>query len=206
VPHPYDAILFDFDGVLVDSEPVHHAVWQEVLAPYDIKLSWDEYQRRCIGVSDKEMILELCAIAGRPDEFERLWNEYPRKRSILRERMIAAPPSFEDSIALVQSLAAGLPVAVVTSSARNEVEPVLECMGIRSCFSTCVFGEDVGRLKPDPEPYLLAASRLGVSRPLVIEDSGAGCASARAAGFEFVRVTAAAAMAREVRAHLDRAL
>ena len=74
---PYDAILFDFDGVLVDSEPVHHAVWQEVLAPYSISLSWDEYQRRCIGVSDKEMILELCAIAGRPDEFTRLWNEYP---------------------------------------------------------------------------------------------------------------------------------
>ena len=199
---PYDAILFDFDGVLVDSEPVHHAVWREVLAPYAIELSWDDYQRRCIGVSDKEMILELCAIAGRPDEFTRLWNEYPRKRSILRERMIAAPPSFADSIELVRSLAMELPLAVVTSSARNEVEPVLERMGIRPCFVTCVFGEDVSRLKPDPEPYLAAASRLGVGRPLVIEDSGAGCASARAAGFEFVRVSAASAVAREVRAHL----
>ena len=90
------------------------------------------------------------------------------------------------------------------SSARNEVEPVLGRMGIRSCFVTCVFGEDVIRLKPYPEPYLTAASRLGVRRPLVIEDSGAGCASARAAGFEFVRVSAASAVAREVRAYLGR--
>jgi HAD superfamily hydrolase (TIGR01509 family) len=200
---PYDAILFDFDGVLVDSEPVHHAVWQEVLAPYAISLSWEEYQRRCIGVSDKEMILELCAIAGRPAEFDRLWNEYPRKRSILRERMLAAPPAFADSIALVHSLAAELPLAVVTSSARNEVEPVLDRMGILPRFRTCVFGEDVKRLKPDPEPYRLAAARLGVTRPLVIEDSAAGCASATAAGFEYVRVTAASAAAREVSAHLS---
>lgn len=199
---PYDAILFDFDGVLVDSEPVHHAVWQEVLAPYSISLDWDDYQRRCIGVSDKEMILELCAIAGRPHEFDRLWNEYPRKRALLRERMLAAPPVFEESLALVRELAAHRPLAVVTSSARNEVEPVLERVGIRPCFVTCVFGEDVSRLKPDPEPYTLAAARLGVRRPLVIEDSGAGCASARAAGFEFVRVSAAHAVALEVRAHL----
>jgi len=199
---PYDAILFDFDGVLVDSEPVHHAVWQEVLAPYDITLSWEEYQRRCIGVSDKEMILELCAIAGRPGEFDRLWAEYPRKRAILRGRMLAAPPAFDASIELVHELAGHVPLAVVTSSARNEVEPVLERMGIRARFVTCVFGEDVRRLKPDPEPYLTAASRLGVQRPLVIEDSGAGCASATAAGFEFVRITAASAVAAEVRAHL----
>jgi beta-phosphoglucomutase len=198
----YDAVLFDFDGVLVDSEPVHHAVWQEVLAPYGIALEWEEYARRCIGVSDRAMIEELCRIAGRPEQFDALWGEYPRKRELLRERMIAAPPVFAASVALVRELAGQVPVAVVTSSARNEVEPVLERMGIHPEFRTCVFGDDVKRLKPDPEPYLLAASRLGVVRPLVVEDSGAGCASAAAAGFAFVRVSAAGEMAREVRAHL----
>lgn len=195
----YDAILFDFDGVLVDSEPVHHAVWQEVLAPHGITLSWDEYQRRCIGVSDREMIRELCGIAGRPDQFDSLWKEYPRKRAILRERMLAAPPAFADSIALVHELAASLPLAVVTSSARNEVEPVLERMGILKRFQTCVFGEDVRRLKPDPEPYLTAAARLNVIRPLVVEDSGAGCASGNAAGFEVIRVSSASTVAAELR-------
>ena len=198
----FDAILFDFDGVLVDSEPVHHAVWQQVLAPYSITLSWDDYQRRCIGVSDKEMILELCAIAGRPAAFDSLWNDYPRKRALVRERMMHAPPSFADSIALVHELAAHVPLAVVTSSARMEVEPVLDRMGIGERFVTCVFGDEVKRLKPDPEPYATAAARLQVKRPLVIEDSGAGCASAQAAGFDFVRVTAASAVAREVRAFL----
>jgi len=199
---PYDAILFDFDGVLVDSEPVHHAVWQEVLAPYGITLTWDEYQRRCIGVSDKEMIWELCHIARQPERFDDLWNEYPRKRSILRERMIAAPPSFEATVALVHELAAVYPLAVVTSSARNEVEPVLDRLGLLPRFQTCVFGEDVRRLKPDPEPYLTAAQRLSLRRPLVVEDSVAGCASGRAAGFDVVQITAAARTAELVRAFL----
>lgn len=199
---PFDAILFDFDGVLVDSEPVHHAVWQEVLSPFDITLSWDDYQRRCIGVSDRAMIQELCDIAGRPEVFDDLWNEYPRKRARVRERMITTPPSFADSIALVHELAVHVPVAVVTSSARMEVEPVLERMGVLERIATGVFGDEVKRLKPDPEPYLTAAERLQAKRPLVVEDSGAGCASAQAAGFEFVRVTAADAVAREVRAFL----
>ena len=199
---PYDALLFDFDGVLVDSEPVHHAVWQEVLRPYSMVLSWEEYERRCIGVSDRAMIQELCDIAGRPEAFDALWNDYPRKRALVRERMISAPPSFADSVALVHDLAVHVPLAVVTSSARVEVEPVLECMGIRQCFTTCVFGDEVKRLKPDPEPYATAAARLNVKRPLVVEDSGAGCASAQAAGFEFVRVTSASAVAAEVRAFL----
>ena len=200
----YDAVLFDFDGVLVDSEPVHHAAWQTVLAPYAIALSWEDYERRCIGVSDRAMIQELCDIAGRPDAFDALWSDYPRKRAMVRERMVTAPPSFADSIALVHELAAHVPLAVVTSSARVEVEPVLERMGIHHRFTTCVFGDEVKRLKPDPEPYATAAARLNVKRPLVIEDSGAGCASAKAAGFDFVRVTAAGAVAREVQAYLAR--
>jgi HAD superfamily hydrolase (TIGR01509 family) len=184
----YDAILFDFDGVLVDSEPVHHQVWTEVLTPYGIELPWDVYQARCIGVSDKAMIRELCEISGRPEVFEELWNEYPRKKAIFRERMVADPPMPAATIELLAGLAAERRLALVTSSGRTEVQPVLERTGVHGHFSAFVFGEDVARLKPDPEPYQKAAALLGARRPLVVEDSEAGVASGRAAGFDVVRI------------------
>lgn len=80
------------------------------------------------------------------------------------------------------------PIGLVTSSYRLEVEPVLEAVGVRHRFAASVFGEEVKNLKTHPEPYLLAAERLGVSRPLVFEDSEAGLASAAAAGFDATRV------------------
>jgi beta-phosphoglucomutase len=77
---------------------------------------------------------------------------------------------------------------VVSSSSREEIEPILERAGLRNYFETVVGGGDVKMQKPDPEPYLLAASRLGVSRAVVLEDSQAGMAAGRAAGFEVLQV------------------
>ena len=77
---------------------------------------------------------------------------------------------------------------MVSSSSASEIEPLLVAGGIRGHFDTIVGGSDVQRHKPAPEPYLLAASRLGVDRALVLEDSAAGIASGRAAGFEVLTV------------------
>src|SRR5207249_12259483 len=90
-------------------------------------------------------------------------------------------------------------VAVVTSSGRLEVEPVLDRAGIRRHLGALVFGEDVQRHKLAPDPYLLAAARLGAVRPLVVEDSIAGVASARAAGFDVVQVASPSEVAPMVR-------
>ena len=67
----YDAVLFDFDGVLVDSEPLHHECWSEVLKRFGLGLTWEDYAANCIGVSDRNMIQALCDIHGRQDLFER---------------------------------------------------------------------------------------------------------------------------------------
>lgn len=199
----YDAILFDFDGVLVDSEPLHHEVWNLILAPYGIRLEWDVYQERCIGVSDKEMIRELCAIAGQPEIFEELWNQYPRKKAIFRDRMLEGPPMTDGTKALLAELQGRNKLALVTSSGRLEVEPVLELTGVHRHFSALVFGDEVTRLKPHPEPYLTAATRLGAVRPLVVEDSAAGEASGRAAGFDVLRIAHASELTRKLAAWLD---
>jgi beta-phosphoglucomutase len=196
---PYQAILFDFDGVLVDSEPVHFECWNLVLEPFGFQMSWDEYARNCIGVSDRAMIRALCRLAERDDWFDAIWAEYPRKKAILRERLAASVPMAGDLCELLRELAGFVPLGVVSSSGRLEVEPVLEAAGVRSAFSTVVTGEDVSRLKPDPEPYATAAQRLGVQYALVVEDSEAGQASGRAAGFDVLAVPSADCTARLVR-------
>jgi HAD superfamily hydrolase (TIGR01509 family) len=164
---------------------LHFECWSEILTPFGIRLNWEEYARNCIGVSDRAMIRQLAAEVG--IDFETLYAQYPRKKQLLHDRMVAAPP-MPEAVRQVLKECLPLPIGLVTSSGRLEVEPVLETLGVRELFSTAVFGEDVSRLKPDPEPYLLAARRMGVASPLVFEDSAAGLASARAAGFEAIEV------------------
>ncbi len=181
----YDAILFDFDGTLVDSEPIHYECWQQILTPFGVVLSWEEYCRNCIGVSDRAMIRQLADGMGL--DFDELYAQYPAKKELLRDRMLAAPPMEAEIRNFLLDFEA-LPMGLVTSSYRLEVEPVLEALEVRARFVAAVFGDEVKNLKPHPEPYLLAAERLGVRRPLVFEDSEAGLASARAAGFTAIRV------------------
>ena len=197
----YDAILFDFDGVLVDSEPIHFACWNEVLAPFGASIAWDAYCRNCIGVADRAMIQTLCEQFDPPLPFDELWAEYPRKKSIFRDRMVAGDAIAAEVRMLLGELS-GYQLAVVTSSGRAEVEPILATTGLLDSFKTVVYGEDVSRLKPAPDPYLLAAERLGAANPLVIEDSQAGIAAGRAAGFDVVEVHSQAEMHRLVREHL----
>jgi beta-phosphoglucomutase len=194
----YEAVLFDFDGVLVDSEPVHFGCWQEILAPYRITLEWDYYEQNCIGVSDRAMIATLVPLAEVPVEFEEIYAQYPRKKSLFRERMLEKPAVYEPTIELVRSLG-HYKRAVVTSSGRSEVEPILERLGLLSHLDTTVYGGDVERLKPAPDPYLRAANLLGITRALVVEDSEAGIASGHAAGFDVVRITHARDVAALVR-------
>ncbi len=181
----FDSILFDFDGTLVDSEPLHYECWQQVLQPFGVILSWHDYSRNCIGVSDKAMIRQLADALAL--DFEQLYAQYPRKKELLRDRMLASPP-MPATVREFLSQPQHLPIGLVTSSYRIEVEPVLEALGVSSRFQAAVFGDEVDNLKPHPEPYLLAAKRMRVSKPLVFEDSDAGLASASAAGFTAIHV------------------
>src|SRR4051812_12024693 len=120
----YEAILFDFDGVLVDSEPVHFVCWQEILRPFGMSLDWQTYSEHGIGVSDRAMLAMLCRQAPPPLDIELLAAEYPRKKEMFRNRMLANPAVTPAVIELLDSLA-GYRLAVVTSSGKSEVEPIL---------------------------------------------------------------------------------
>ena len=197
----YDGIFFDFDGVLADTEPLHWQCWSEILAGYGIHLSWEYYARSCVGVSDRDMLDALRRLADRPVALDALLAEYPRKKELFRARVAAESPIPQSTVEFLRGLE-GHRLAVVSSSARTEIEPLLDRAGIREMFQVLVCGEDVTRLKPAPDPYLRAAELTGSSRALVVEDSAAGVESARRAGMDWVKVENAAAMPELVRRKL----
>lgn len=197
----YEAVLFDFDGVLVDSEPVHHRCWQEVLTRFGIDLDWNTYSEHCIGIADRAMLAFLCNLATPPVDPDTMLSEYPRKKEIYRERMSAIGVA-PDVQALIRELRPNYKLAVVSSSNIREISAVLDASGLTPLFDTIVHGGDVPRHKPAPDPYLLALERLGVKTALALEDSKAGLASARAAGLDVVEIAVASELCRLLRAAL----
>ena len=189
----YEAILFDFDGVLADSEPVHFECWQEILQTFGLHLDWKTYTEQGIGISDRKLLGFLCDRADPPMDVEQLIAEFPRKKDMFRARMLERQPFSTEVFELLPELS-DYQLAVVTSSGQTEVEPVLEKAGLRNFFHAVVYGGDVQQHKPAPDPYLLAVQKLGVRSALAVEDSNAGETSARAAGLEVLRVRTASEM------------
>ncbi len=192
-PPPYDSVLFDFDGVLADTEPVHCAAWAEVLAGFGLNLTWDFYLRHGIGVTDRQLLESVLAAAESPISVETMLLRWPAKQEAFRRRILCHPP-IPPTVAEFVTTLNNYRLAVVTSSQVWEIEPALDAAGIRACFGTLVGAADVTQHKPAPEPYLLASTRLSACLPLVVEDSDAGIASATAAGFDSVRVSGPAEM------------
>jgi HAD superfamily hydrolase (TIGR01509 family) len=199
---PYDAVLFDFDGVLADTEPVHCACWAEAVRPLGIHLDWEIYRGIGIGASDRDLAEFMSRQSGRRLTADDVLARHPEKQRRFTSRVAVDPPIPLSILEFIKSLR-DYKLAVVTSSFRSEIDPVLERAGIRRCFEALVSGDSVASLKPSPEPYLTAAKLLEARSPLVVEDSDAGMASARAAGFEAVRVSGPHEVPSEVQRLLD---
>jgi len=189
-----DALLWDFDGVLGDTEHVHHASWNATLEPYGIQFTWEEYLKQCVGVADPIVAQRLKL----PDPARAV----AEKQKRLRETLAAKPPFLPATLALLRELAPSFRMAVVSSSFRREILPAIEAAGIVPLFQTVITGDDAQNLKPAPDLYLLAVDRLAVRRPLVIEDSDTGVAAGLAAGLEVLRISAVDRVAEEVRDRL----
>lgn len=182
----YDGLLFDFDGVVVDSEPVHFHCWLELLDPIGIRLTWEWFNAHCVGIADTELF-ETIASLNPAASGAQIRDLYPEKTARYREAMRQSPPFAPGIQQLLADLKdAGLPHGLVTSSSKEEVEPILEVGGLN--FNPRVFRDDVTFRKPHPEPYLKAGALLAVPRILVIEDSEHGANSARAAGLDVLRI------------------
>lgn len=186
-----EALIFDFDGVLADTEPLYWKAWAELLAPHGIAFTWEEYCRYGRGVKDEEMLTALPQLTSQSAIVAALKQKLPARRQMARawsQQRCLIPDSVVRSLLSLHRFRLGL----VTSSNRSEVEPLLRRAGIDHCFEAFVFREDVHRHKPDPAPYLEIRSRLRVEGGIAFEDSEAGIRSATAAGFTVVRVVSPA--------------
>jgi beta-phosphoglucomutase len=191
-----DSLLFDFDGVLADTEKVHHRSWNAVLEKYGISFTWEEYLKQCVGIADP-MVAERLKL---PDPAAAV----ARKQQLFRDGLEQTPPFLQETLDLLHELSGTYRMAVVSSSFKTEIYPPIERAGLLPLFETLVFGNDVKRLKPAPDPYLLAVERLGVRQPLVIEDSEAGIAAGLAAGLEVLRIPSVEAVPGLLRERLRR--
>jgi HAD superfamily hydrolase (TIGR01509 family) len=183
----FEAVVFDMDGVLLDSEPLHHIVLNDVLATEGKHLSFEEY-KRYIGTTLESTwsdVIRRFDLQGPIDHYILQYDEGILE-SYRRHSVIA--PGVRQLLDLISER--GLRRAVASSSRTSWVEAALETLGIRADFELIVTGDMVTHSKPHPEIYQLAAERLSLDprRCLAVEDSPAGTASATAAGMSVVGV------------------
>lgn len=186
--NPIDVLIFDFDGVIADTESLYWRVWAEGLQIRGVTFTWEQYCEIGRGVHDVRMLENLRQLVGDTALLSGLEQDNVLRRQRMRDLCISQPPIHEKTIEMLHSIK-GYRLGLVTSSSRIDVEPVLRAAGIYQCFDAFVFGEDVKHHKPSPDPYLLLGRRMGVTTGLVFEDSDAGIASARLAGFSVVPIS-----------------
>lgn len=194
------AVLWDLDGTLIDSMPYHWEAWNDVLQPLGYHFSVESFLPT-IGLRNEEIVRDFLKIDRPTAEIEQIvLDKEVRYRSILRERGLPLLPGVEHWLKTLR--ADGWQHAIVTSAPRLNVEATMFATHLDQLVDTIVCAEDVINGKPHPEPFLLAADRLGAAPAhcIVVEDAPAGLNGARAAGMKTIGVltTHAALEANEV--------
>jgi beta-phosphoglucomutase len=191
---PLRAAVFDFDGVIVDSEPLHFRALRDALRPEAVLITEEEYREIYLAYDDRGAIRLALEHHGERADPERMERIAAGKRAEFA-RAIPEIPIFDGARELVLSLGAEVPLAIASGARREEIETILTGLGLRDAFQAIVGAEDAERTKPDPAPYLEAARRLAARTPglgpaecVAFEDSMAGIASALGAGMKVVGV------------------
>ena len=189
------AVIFDFDGVLVNSEPLHFRSMRESLVPEGIVIDDTEYLRDYVAYDDRRAIRRALEQHGQPADAVRVEIVADRKARMFAE-MKSDVPFFPGARELVQELHRdGVLLAIASGARCSEIEDLLEAGGLRDAFVAIVGADNVARTKPYPDPYLEALRRLQQVAPsltseecVAIEDTVPGIAAARAARMTVVGV------------------
>jgi beta-phosphoglucomutase len=192
------AVIFDFDGVLVNSEPLHFRAFEEVAAAENIELTEHEYYTELIGFDDKGAWKHLFMSRGRELDPKTFLRVMTRKSEVMRDlidrRQYKALPGVEE---FVRGLWRNYPLAICSGALREEIETMLEGIALRDCFGVIVAAEDVTVGKPDPQGYLMATRQmseklhkeLAPKDCLIIEDAPKVIESVHNIGFPVLAVT-----------------
>lgn len=194
------AVLFDFNGVIINDEPIHQQLIADILITENLRPNPPEFQKFCLGRTDRDCLRDLLTYRGRYVNDNYLKQLIYRKSIAYRQKIenldeLPIYPALQDL--LIKIRAAQLKIAIVSGAIREEIEMILNRIGITEYFSLIVAGDEVSISKPDPEGYLLAVERLKQQYPelnlqasecLVIEDSLAGIEAGKRAGIPVVGV------------------
>jgi HAD superfamily hydrolase (TIGR01509 family) len=189
------AVIFDCDGVLADTEPLHLAAFNRVLAPLGIAIAPDTYAARYLGLDDRAAFRQVLADHRRPGKAREVEDLIAAKARAFPDMLRADCRVYDGVRELVGSFGA-VPCAVASGARREEVDIVLRAAGLADTIAVVVTIEDVAVGKPDPEPFVTALTRLcGGGRSihpagcLVVEDSVVGIEAAHRAGMRCLAVT-----------------
>ena len=194
------AVLFDFNGVIINDEPIHQELINEILLGENLLPLGSEFAELCLGRSDRVCLRDVLTRRGRQVTEEYLTKLINKKASLYRERLekLEKIPIYEEIYSFLKRVKArDLQIGLVTGAIRSEVESILQRVGLGDYFSVIVTGDEISTSKPQPDGYLLAVERfnrwnfnlqLQPWECLVIEDTFVGCEAAKRAGMQVVGI------------------
>jgi len=193
------AVIFDFNGIIVNDEPIHFKLFQRVLGEEGIILTEDNYYARYLGFDDKGAFRAAHQDSGRPLTENKLAELIARKATLYQEAIRNHVEIFPGVKSLIANLAPKLPLGVASGALRHEIETILSTAGLLNHFVAIVAAEDVAKGKPDPEIFLKTLERLNARQGksnqidpadcVAIEDSKEGIKAVRRAGMKCLAVT-----------------
>lgn len=193
-----EAVIFDFDGVIVDTEPLHYAAFQRTLEPLGLHFTWQEYVDIYIGFDDRDAFKHAFSSRDTLLDQDRLRRLIEQKAEFFLETIQAGVSAYPGVLELVFSLnKRKVPLAICSGALKSDIDPILAMLDLSDCFDIVVTADDVTASKPDPECYQLAFERLQSAHQksfskcatIAIEDTPAGISSAKAAGLMVCAVT-----------------
>jgi beta-phosphoglucomutase len=191
------AIVFDFDGVIADSEPLHLKAFQQMLREAGMDFTAADYYAHYLGYDDVGLLQALARDRSVPMSDGHIASLVARKGAILQEMLHDGHVLFRGAAEFIETAARQVPIAIASGALRHEIVEIIGGAGLQHLFPVIVAAGDTPHSKPSPAPYLLAFERLrestgedlDPSRCVAIEDSRWGLESARGAGLRCVGVT-----------------
>ncbi len=192
------AVVFDFDGIIVDSEPLHHRAFCRVLEPLNLPLSWGRYYEHYLGFDDRDVLRHRFKEEGIHLDESTMRDLMAKKADqfiqLIRQDGVNAYPGV---VELVRALHGRVPLAICSGALAGDIDPILDILGLAGCFGVRVTADLVHVSKPDPESYRRVVADLQHAFPgkvchpascLAIEDTPAGIDAARGAGLRVLAV------------------